>query len=106
MMTILLGRITGASGDSKDAGFDDDVDVECDNDCDDGNDDCGVGDCGDDGVVVRAAAAVVQAKQSGEKPRGATQLCQTLTLSSPQSSSASVAQNFNELRLFFTMPWA
>jgi len=80
-------------------------------DCDDGDedcgdDDCGVGDCGDDGVVVRAAAAVVQAKQSGEKPRGATQLCQTLTLSSPQSSSASVAQNFNELRLFFTMPWA
>ena len=75
MMTILLGRITGASGDSKDAGFDDDDDVECDNDCDDGDedcgdddcgddDDCGVGDCGDDGVVVRAAAAVVQAKQS------------------------------------------
>jgi len=29
MMTILLGRITGASGDCKDAGFDDD-DAECD----------------------------------------------------------------------------
>jgi len=31
MMTILLGRITGASGDCKDAGFDDDDDdAECD----------------------------------------------------------------------------
>merc|ERR1719341_312095 len=63
---------------------------DCDND-DRGDDDCedddrgggdcedddrGGGDCGDDGGLVRAAAAVVQAKR--EKPRGATQLHQTL----------------------------
>merc|ERR1712088_386884 len=57
---------------------------DCDNgDC--GDDDRGDDDCGDDGGLVRAAAAVVQAKR--EKPRGATQLHQSLTLSSPQSPS-------------------
>jgi len=86
--------------DNGDCGDDDRGDDDRDDD-DREDDDCGGGDCGDDGGLVRAAAAVVQAKR--EKPRGATQLHQSLTLSSPQSSSASVAQNFNELSFFFTM---
>jgi len=94
MMMMLMLNVTDDC-DNGDCGDDDRGDDDCE------DDDCGGGDCGGDGGLVRAAAAVVQAKR--EKPRGATQLHQSLTLSSPQSSSASVAQNFNELSFFFTM---
>ena len=94
MMMMMMLNVTDDC-DNGDCGDDDRGDDDCE------DDDCGGGDCGDDGGLVRAAAAVVQAKR--EKPRGATQLHQSLTLSSPQSSSASVAQNFNELSFFFTM---
>lgn len=94
MMMMMMLNVTDDC-DNGDCGDDDRGDDDCE------DDDRGGGDCGDDGGLVRAAAAVVQAKR--EKPRGATQLHQSLTLSSPQSSSASVAQNFNELSFFFTM---
>jgi len=94
MMMMMMLNVTDDC-DNGDCGDDDRGDDDSE------DDDRGGGDCGDDGGLVRAAAAVVQAKR--EKPRGATQLHQSLTLSSPQSSSASVAQNFNELSFFFTM---
>ena len=60
MMMMLMLNVTDDC-DNGDCGDDDRGDDDCE------DDDCGGGDCGGDGGLVRAAAAVVQAKR--EKPR-------------------------------------
>merc|ERR1719264_1918850 len=86
-MMLLLGRITGASGDRKDAGFDDGRDWGCDDedaeddeeddDVDDDvdDDDDGGEDCGDDGGWCKIGAS----KAESSRCRQAHQLHQTST---------------------------
>jgi len=76
MMMILLGRITGASGDCKDAGVDEGLDDEDDDDDDDDEyDDDGGEDCGDDGGWCKIGAS----KAESSRCRQAHQLHQTST---------------------------
>jgi len=71
----------------------DDDDEVLDDDSDEYEDDCGGEDCGDDGGLVQDWC-----KQSGEQPVQPTSPnLNSTTLSSPKSSSASVATNFFEL---------
>ena len=79
MMMLLLGRITGASGDCKDAGVDEGLDDEDDDDDDDDDDDeyddDGGEDCGDDGGWCKIGAS----KAESSRCRQAHQLHQTST---------------------------